>query len=37
MLVSLNAIAQRFVLPDIPMYDSVFIDSYENKIEKKGV
>ena len=34
-LVAQNSFSQTFELPDIPKYDSIFVDSYEDKIKEK--
>ena len=33
--VAQNLLSQTFELPDIPKYDSIFVDSYEDKIKEK--
>jgi len=35
-ILSLNAISQKFKLPDIPKYDSIYIDSYNGVISQKS-
>lgn len=35
-LLSLNAISQKFILPDIPKFDSIYVDSYNGIIMEKS-
>jgi len=35
-LLAQNAFSQKFSLPDIPKYDSIYVDGYKNKIREKS-